>query len=699
MNGIEIIGIDLGTTYSCMGIYRNNKVEIIPNNNGNRTTPSYIAFDCSGDGVERLIGESAKDQLPQNPSNTLFDIKRLIGRKFEDETIQKDIDHYPYTICRDKKDNPVIELEQYGEKKYFTPEEISAILLQQLKSDAESYLGYTINKAVITVPAYFTDSQRQATKDAGKIAGLDVIRILNEPTAAAIAYNIDRNKNTNTERNILVFDFGGGTLDVTVLQADKNIIDIKSTSGDTHLGGEDLDNKLADFVLIEFAKKNFKPKTLLNSEETKKLLRIVKLPSIADIYRSDTKKLEKSAELIFTDFVSDQKLYVYLKEIIIMKNVIENINGNSILIAKIKKSCENAKKILSINETANISINSFYYDDKNKSYDLKITVSRDTFERVCQSDFDKLMIPIDRALKDAKIKPDQIDDVVLIGGSTRIPKVKNMLMDKFGKEKIKCDINPDEAVAYGAAVQAAILSGVQDNNTRDLILIDIIPLTLGIETAGGVMVPIIKRNTSIPAENEQIFSTWSDNQPGVTIKIYEGERAMTKDNNLLGTFDLEGIKPAPKGQPKIKVVFRVDNNGIINVSATEEYSGTTNQINLKNEKGRLSDEEIQNIIIESEKFLNQDKEQKMLIASKIALETYIDYLKKLVTETQFIIFVEEDIRKAISDKIFDATNWIEMNSDNINDMHIYDDYKKELEDELTTHINDYHIKKSKSNKI
>ncbi len=592
------IGIDLGTTYSCVGVYRNGKVEIIANDMGNRTTPSYVSFNET----ERTVGDAAKSTSSLNPTNTIYDIKRLIGRDFNDTILQNDMKSLPYKIVSDNN-KPKVSVEYKGETVNFTPEEISAMILSKMKEYAEAYLGETVTDAVITVPAYFNDAQRRATKDAGVIAGLNVLRIINEPTAAAIAYGLE--KESKNEKNVLIFDFGGGTHDISILTIDDGVYEVKSVAGDSHLGGSDFDNILVQYLAEEFKKKHKK-----------------------------------------------------------------DLSQNKKALSRLKVAAERAKRTLSTTSSANVEVEALF-----EGIDFNTNITRAKFENLCMSVFTRCMDPVDTVLRDAKMDKASIHDVVLVGGSTRIPKVQELLANYFNGKELCRSINPDEAVAYGAAVQAAILSGVKDDTTESMVLLDCTPLSLGVETAGGMMAVIIPRGTGIPTKKSQTFSTASDNQAGVAIQVFEGERPQTSNNNKLGEFTLSGLPPMPRGMPQIEITYELDANGILSVSAVEKSSGKSQKITITNDSNRLSKDDIERMVKDAERFKAEDEIVRKRVEAKNKLEGYCFSVRSSMLDDEKMRTALGSDADTVDTLIRETLSWIE----NEHTVEEYEEKQKQVE--------------------
>lgn len=581
------IGIDLGTTYSCVAVWRNGRVEIIPNDQGNRTTPSYIAFTDS----ERLIGDAAKNQVAMNPENTIFDSKRLIGRKFSDNIVQEDMKHWPFKVVSKPGDKPYIRVTYKGQEEDFAPEQISSMVLVKMKETAEAFLGHQVTDAVITVPAYFNDSQRLATKDAGTLAGLNVIRTINEPTAAALAYGLDKTK--DGEQNILIFDLGGGTFDVTLLTLDGGVFEVLATGGNTHLGGEDFDNRLVNHLIRDFKAKH---------------------------------KMDPT--------------------------------GNAKAIRRLRTACEKAKRTLSASPIASIEIDAFF-----QGIDFYTQITRARFEELCSDLFKQCLEPVEQVIRDAKMDKSKINEVILVGGSTRIPKVQQLLSDFFGGKELNRSINPDEAVAHGAAVQAAILKGEVDEKLDPIILVDVASLSLGVETAGGAMTTIIPRQTNIPVSKSEIFTTHADYQRAVTIKVYEGERPLTADNHLLGKFELTDIPPAPRGVPQIKVTFDVDTTGVVTVTAEDTANKNIKKITVTNDRNRLTPAEIEAMLAKAASMKEEDDKLRKKIEAKNKLESFVYGVKSSLNEDQVKTKLTDEERKRLLDAVEECLQWMEARTD------------------------------------
>src|SRR3989338_234243 len=574
------IGIDLGTTYSCVAVMLGDRVEIIPNSLGNRITPSFVAFTDN----ERLVGEAAKNQASNNHLRTLYDIKRIIGHHYSDNEIQHDLEDFPFTIIPDEHDSPLIQVKYHDKTQQFRPEQISALVLEKMKDTAETYLGKKVKKAVVTVPAYFKDAQKQATQHAAKIAGLDCLRIINEPTAACLCYGLEKSESGT----ILIFDLGGGTFDVSILEISKGLFEVKSTSGDTHLGGEDFDQRLLEYCCQDFHRRHGK-----------------------------------------------------------------DLHDNDKAIRRLLTACERAKRELSEVQTTQIEVDALH-----EGVDFQIMITRSRFEMLCQDLFKKCIQPVEQALADADLMKDEIDEIVLVGGSTRIPKIREILSHFFKGKKLNQSVNPDEAVAYGAAIQGEILTHGENSKVKDILLLDVNSLSTGVEAHGGIMSVIIPRNSTLPAHRSQMYTTVDDNQTSVKIKVYEGERRFTKDNHILGEFELT-IQKAPRGVPKIEVTFDVGADGILNVSAVDKQSGLTNQITLTPESGRLSSEEIQKMIEDAERFRARDEIRKDALDSLNAFERYLNHVQITVNDTEHNGGLSEEQINYTNQYVLNSLEWID----------------------------------------
>ncbi|EXJ88649.1 heat shock protein SSB1 [Capronia coronata CBS 617.96] len=592
------IGIDLGTTYSCVANYDGNNVEIIANEQGSFTTPSFVSFTDE----ERLIGEAAKNQAAMNPENTVFDVKRLIGRRFDDPIVKKDIESWPFKVV-DQGGNPMVQVRYLGETKTFSPQEISSMVLMKMKEVAETKLGKKVEKAVVTVPAYFNDNQRQATKDAGAIAGLNVLRIINEPTAAAIAYGLGSGK-SDKERNVMIYDLGGGTFDVSLLNIHGGVFTVKATAGDTHLGGQDFDTNLLEHFKKEFTRK--------------------------------TKK---------------------------------DLSGDARALRRLRTACERAKRTLSSATQTTVEIDSLFDGE-----DFNTQITRARFEDLNAKAFNGTLEPVAQVLKDANIDKSAVDVIVLVGGSTRIPRIQKLLSDFFDGKKLEKSINPDEAVAYGAAVQAGILSGKATSaETADLLLLDVVPLSLGVAMEGNIFAPVVPRGNTVPCIKKRTFTTVADQQTTVSFPIFQGERTNCEDNTSLGEFTLAPIPPMRAGEAQLEVVFEVDVNGILKVTASEKTSGRTAHITISNAVGKLSSTEIEKMVEDAAKFKSTDEAFTKKFEAKQQLESYIGRVEELISDPGLSMKMKRGNKAKIEEALSDAMQQLELDDASADDLK-----KKEL---------------------